>query len=119
VLYAGAHRPLYHLQNGEVLQYKGDKYPIGGNQYNGKNNFITHNVTIKDGDSIYFFSDGYPDQFGGEEMLKFGPKRIRNIIQEKSDENVENVVTFFEQEFDNWMGKGKQIDDVLLIGIKF
>jgi serine phosphatase RsbU (regulator of sigma subunit) len=119
VLYAGAHRPLYHLQNGKIIQHKGDKFPVGGNQYGGKNNFTTHHVDVQKGDSLYFFSDGYPDQFGGPENLKFGPKRMRGIIEEKKEESVADVISYFEQQFEEWMGDEKQIDDVLLIGIQF
>lgn len=119
VVYSGAHRPLYKLTNGEIVQYKGCKYPIGGMQYNGENHFNDHTVKIHPGDSIYFFSDGLPDQFGGPENLKIGPKRIRNTIIENEGAPMESMKAIFDSLFHNWMGVQKQMDDVLLIGIHF
>ncbi len=119
VLFSGAHRPLYHLANGELIEYKGCKFPIGGMQYNGENNFKDHVVNISENDTIVFFSDGLPDQFGGPEKLKFGPKRIRQIITENQEKPMEELRNIFEQSFDEWKGELKQIDDVLMIGIKF
>lgn len=118
VQYAGAHRPLYHIRNGELEQYKGDKYPIGGNQYEGKNSFLNHKISIKDGDSIYFFSDGFTDQFGGPDQLKFGPKRTRELLLENSHLQMKEQHDKVKDTFESWQGKNSQIDDVLLIGIK-
>ena len=119
VQYSGAHRPLYHVRNKELTQYKGDKYPIGGNQYEGKNSFQNHIIPIEEGDAIYFFSDGLPDQFGGPNKLKFGPKKIRNILTENTHLTMEEQKNLFETLFTEWQGDEKQVDDLLMIGIKF
>lgn len=118
--YSGAHRPLYIVRKGEeIIQYKGGKYPVGGNQYAGKNTYPNHEIGLLPNDVIYFFSDGYPDQFGGEENLKFGPKRIRKLLEEHSDKSITENIEILSNSFDSWMGDKKQIDDVLFIGIKF
>lgn len=118
VHYAGAHRPLYHLNmSGELTQYKGCPYPIGGSQYKGKNHYKNQIIKVNKGDSIYFFSDGLPDQFGGENQRKFGPKRIRDLILEI--ENFAEMRNTFHKAYLDWKGEGKQIDDILLIGVKF
>jgi serine phosphatase RsbU (regulator of sigma subunit) len=118
--YSGAHRPLYLVRKGEeIIQYKGGKYPVGGNQYKGKNNYPNHQVDLLPEDVVYFFSDGYPDQFGGENDLKFGPKRIRKLLEKNSDKSVNVNIQILSNSFDDWMEGKKQIDDVLLIGIKF
>jgi len=119
LLYSGAHRPLYHVVGEEIVQYKGDKYPIGGSQYKGLNSFSNHEIYIKKGESVYFFSDGYPDQFGGPNDLKYGPKRIRKGIVANKDKSVEEITDYFANSFEEWRENTKQIDDVLLIGIKF
>jgi len=119
VIYSGAHRPLYLLRNGEVIQFKGDKYPIGGMQYQGANNFTDHHLKIEPGDSIYFFSDGLPDQFGGPEGRKIGPKKIRQMIQANEEKDIRETKVVFSDLFTEWKGDTKQIDDVLMIGIKF
>ena len=117
VQYAGAHRPLYHISNGELVQYKGCKYPVGGAQYKGKNTFENQVIKVKKGDGIYFFSDGLPDQFGGENQRKFGPKRIRDILLD-ADDFGDMKDTLYNAYMD-WKGETKQIDDILLIGVKF
>jgi serine phosphatase RsbU (regulator of sigma subunit) len=118
--YSGAHRPLYLVREGEeVIQYKGGKYPIGGNQYGGKNTFPNYEVDIESGDKIYFFSDGYPDQFGGPDDLKIGPKRIRKMLASNSDKSLTENISILTTTFEEWMGDGKQMDDVLMIGIQF
>jgi len=117
--FAGAHRPLYHVSNGELTLFAGDKYPIGGNQYKSRGAFTTYKIKIKEGDCIYFFSDGLTDQFGGPEGMKFGPKRTREILLANSGKDMMQQHAAIREEFDKWMGNHKRIDDLLLIGIKF
>lgn len=119
VQYAGAHRPLYLVRNNELTEFKGDRFPIGGSQYSGRTNFTNHVIDILENDAVYFFSDGLPDQFGGPEKLKYGPKRIREGIMENNNKKPNEIKTYFEKSYHEWMGNMKQIDDVLLIGIKF
>jgi serine phosphatase RsbU (regulator of sigma subunit) len=119
VQYAGAHRPLYYVKNGELEQFPGAKFPIGGNQYRGRNKFFNHTIQIKPNDSIYFFSDGLTDQFGGPDGLKFGPKRTREILLKNAHHTMEEQKKAMQTSYDEWLGSGNQIDDVLLIGIKF
>jgi PAS domain S-box-containing protein len=118
--YAGAHRPLYLLRNGEILEFKGDKFPIGGGIFKNQTNFTNHIINIQKGDSFYFCSDGFPDQFGGPENKKIGPARIKTLITEnKGIKDFTKQYDVFANFFENWKGSYKQMDDVLLIGIKF
>lgn len=119
VQYAGAHRPLYHMQKGEMNEIKGDKFPIGGGIFKNQTNFSTHSIKMSKGDSIYFCSDGFPDQFGGPDNRKFGPKRTRAIIQEHHDRPMDEVHDIMVKSWTEWQGEEKQTDDVLMIGIKF
>lgn len=119
VRYAGAHRPLYAMLNGEMEETKGNKFPIGGGIYKNQTNFTTHNLQMKSGDSIYFCSDGFPDQFGGPQNRKFGPKRLRELISRIHMNPMKEAYGIFDKEWEEWKGDEKQTDDVLLIGIKF
>ncbi|MDH5365515.1 MAG: PAS domain S-box protein [Cyclobacteriaceae bacterium] len=119
VEYAGAHRPLYVMKNNEMVEIKGNKFAIGGGIYKNQTNFTTSKLKLEKGDSIYFCSDGYPDQFGGPENRKFGPKRTREIIHNVYDKSMREASEEFENQWINWQGDEKQTDDVLLIGIKF
>jgi PAS domain S-box-containing protein len=119
VQYAGAHRPLYHMQKGEMNEIKGDKFPIGGGIYKNQTKFTTHTIKMHKGDSIYFCSDGFPDQFGGPDNRKFGPKRTRALIQENHMKSMDEVHKALAGSWEDWKGEEKQTDDVLMIGIKF
>lgn len=118
--YAGAHRPLYHLRNGEILEYKGDKFPIGGGIFRNQTNFTNYVIDIQKGDSFFFCSDGLPDQFGGPDNKKIGPARIKSIIVENAQiKDFNKMYDVFDNFFDNWRGSSKQMDDVLLMGLRF
>ncbi|HYG19060.1 MAG TPA: PAS domain S-box protein, partial [Ohtaekwangia sp.] len=119
VEYAGAHRPLYIMKNGVMEEVKGNKFPIGGGIFKNQTNFTNTKIKLQKGDSIYFSSDGFPDQFGGPEGRKFGPKRVREIVERIHQRPMNEAVTVFDTEWEAWRGDQKQTDDVLLIGIKF
>jgi PAS domain S-box-containing protein len=117
--YAGAHRPLFFMQNNELVEVKGDKFPIGGGQYKDRRQFTTHYLNFAAGDAIYFCSDGYPDQFGGPDNRKLSYKRVRDVITENANASMKEVFAAFDNTFEEWKNDYKQTDDVLLIGIRF
>ncbi len=119
VEYAGAHRPMYTMKGGVMEEIKGNKFPIGGGIYKNQTNFTNTKIKMKAGDSIYFSSDGFPDQFGGEEGRKFGPKKVREIVEAVYKKPMKEAAVVFDTEWEKWRGEHKQTDDVLLIGIKF
>ena len=67
----------------------------------------------------FFFSDGLPDQIGGEHGYKYQATRIRSLIMENPDINIYDYEKLFAKDFEDYKGDYKQIDDVLLIGIEF
>lgn len=117
--YAGAHRPLYIMKNGALEEVKGNKFPIGGGVYKNQTKFTTTSLTLNAGDSVYFSSDGYPDQFGGTDGRKFGSKRMRELVEKIQHLPAHQAMEVFDMEWEEWRGTHKQTDDVLLIGIKF
>jgi len=119
--YAGAHRPLYLLRDGELEQYKGNRKAIGGIPHRKKpeKDFVNHVIKYKEGDKIFFFTDGLPDQIGGEEKRKYTPKRVRENIVNNKELTMQQFSSFFSSDYRNWKQNNKQIDDVLLIGIEF
>ncbi len=119
VEYAGAHRALYYVHQGELIEFKGNKFPIGGGIYKNQTNFTNHKIKISKGDSIFFCSDGFPDQFGGPENRKFGSQKLRDLILNNLDKDMNKVHEVIDTEWENWKGESKQTDDVLLIGVKF
>ncbi len=116
--YAGAHRPLYYVSDKQLLEIKGNKFPIGGAQYKNRTRFTNTIINYQENDAVFLFSDGFPDQFGGAKNKKFSPRRIRNIIQENQNKDLDQMNKVMEEEFEKWRGNNKQTDDVLMIGIK-
>ena len=121
IQYAGAHRPLYLLRDNKLEEFKGNRKAIGGIPLGKKpeENFTNYEIDIIQGDKIFFFSDGLPDQVGGPDSQKYQAKRVREAIQNNPDNNMNQFLNHFNRDFLQWKGENKQIDDVLLIGIEF
>ncbi|MBX7127187.1 MAG: SpoIIE family protein phosphatase, partial [Cyclobacteriaceae bacterium] len=81
VAYAGAHRPLWVLQQGVLNEIKGDRFSIGGGIFRNQSVFHTHILQLAPGDSLFICSDGFTDQFGGPENRKLGSPRARQWLQ--------------------------------------
>lgn len=116
--FSGAHRPLYYIHDNVFTEIKADKYPIGGMHYKTRKEFVTHTINYSENDSIYFFTDGLPDQFNVEGK-KFMSRQVRDIIENNQDKNFDELCNIMDTSFEAWKGEHKQMDDVLLIGIKF
>jgi serine phosphatase RsbU (regulator of sigma subunit) len=119
VSFSGAHRPLFLLRNGQVEIISGDKFPIGGMHYRGKNNYTDFVFTYAEGDSIFLFTDGLPDQVGGTEKKKLMTKNVKTIIESKAGLKMDQLKAELGAFLLEWKGDNKQVDDILLIGINF
>lgn len=120
--FAGAHRPLYLVRNGELTEYKGSRKGIGGTPLPRRieKDFENNLINYQKGDKIFIFSDGLPDQTGGtlEKKKKYQARRIREALVEDPSHTMAYYSRFFPKDFFDWMGSEKQVDDVLLIGIE-
>ena len=114
--YAGANNPLYLVRNNEIIITKADKQPIGGTGEN--KTFTNHSFEINKGDSIYIFSDGFADQFGGLKGKKYGYAQFRNFLLSIQNYSMSEQLNLMNEEFNNWKGELEQLDDVCLIGLK-
>ncbi len=114
--FAGAKGQLVYIQQGVLQHIKGDKMPIGGEQREKERKFTEHIVHIASPTHFYLFSDGFQDQFGGEEGRKFTPKRLRQLLarihQQPMDAQHKQLATALNA----WMGSERQVDDILVIG---
>ena len=118
VHFAGANNPLWIIRNGadEVEEIKADKQPIG--KYAAEKPFTTHEVKLNPGDSIYIFSDGYQDQFGGDKGKKYKTGRMKKFLLSIRDQDMQTQRELLNEEFENWKGGLEQLDDVCLIGVR-
>jgi PAS domain S-box-containing protein len=118
--FAGAHRPLYHVSRNVLTEIKGDKFPVGSTQYRNRKDFKNHIIKINSGDTIFFMTDGFPDQFGGPTgKQRFTSERVSNLIQENVHLSIFQIGNLFRTTYDEWKGNLSQLDDVLVIGLKF
>jgi ligand-binding sensor domain-containing protein/serine phosphatase RsbU (regulator of sigma subunit) len=117
--FAGAFNPLYLIRDNKITEIKGDRFAIGLDETNFKDQtFKNHLIPIQQGDIVYIFSDGFADQFGGPDGKKYKYRRFRHLLlnlhrlpMDKQHEILENNVM-------EWRGQQEQVDDILVIGIK-
>ncbi len=115
--FAGANNPLCLIREGEIHTYKGDKMPVSIH-YKMKP-FTSHEIDLKKGDCLYMFSDGYGDQFGGTKQKKFMVKNLKNKLLEHSHLQMLKQGEKLTEIFEEWKGDSPQVDDVILIGLRY
>lgn len=114
--FCGAGRPLVLIREGQLVEFKKGSDSIGY-CLNCKKEFETVYFNLQKGDVFYLFSDGYTDQFGGENVKKFNRQRFRNLLLSINEMPMEKQKKELELSFSNWKGNQEQIDDVCLIGV--
>lgn len=116
--YSGANNSLYLVREGEMQIFRPDPMPVGIHAVEEKS-FTNHEIYLQDGDIIYLFSDGFPDQFGGSKNKKFMYNRFRNLLLRVSGLSMNEQKEILRTEINNWKGDQEQIDDILVMGVKF
>ncbi len=117
--FSGAKNPLIYIKNNEVNIIKGDRFPIGGIQKEPERLFTKHTLKIDQPTDFYIFSDGFIDQFGGEQGEKYGIKRFADLLLKINSESIEKKKSILEETFIEWQGNNyTQTDDQLLMGFK-
>ena len=115
--FAGANNPLYLIRNGELIEYKTDKMPVAVHDI--MHPFKVQEIRIMPGDMIYIFSDGFADQFGGPKRKKFKYRPFKELLLSNSGKDMTEQGLLLDKAFEQWMGDVEQIDDVIVIGLKF
>ncbi len=116
--FSGARNSLYYVENDTVVRIRGTKKSIGGVQKEEERIFESHTLPIENPLCFYITTDGYLDQFGGENREKFSQERFKNLILEIHALPMNEQKKIFEERISQWMGDHEQIDDMLLIGVK-
>lgn len=115
--YAGANNPLWIIRHGELIETKANKQPIG--KFDEPLPYTTHTFALEKGDTIYIFSDGYVDQFGGENGKKFKSANFKKLLLSIQHESMEKQRELIKNAFETWKGNLEQVDDVCVIGVRF
>jgi serine phosphatase RsbU (regulator of sigma subunit) len=114
---AGANNSLYLFRQGELKEYKADKIPIGYTEGNLRS-FTNHHIELEKGDTIYLFSDGYADQFGGPKGKKFMVGQFRTFLNQIHKLPLAEQHHTLDSTIEQWRGNLEQVDDILVIGFK-
>ncbi len=114
--YSGANNSLYYIRDNKLTEIKADKQPVG--QFTNNSPFTNHKLSLEKGDSIYIFSDGFADQFGGPKGKKFMYKPFRELLLSIQDKSMQEQREIIGETFENWKGNLEQIDDICIIGVQ-
>jgi sigma-B regulation protein RsbU (phosphoserine phosphatase) len=116
--YSGAFRPLYLVRNKELNEFKGDYMPIG--VYDDiEKPFSNKDLQFMENDIIYLFSDGYVDQLGGPDRKTFRSRRFKQLLMNIHLKPLDEQKTLLEEAYEEWRQNIEQIDDIMVMGIKF
>jgi len=114
--FAGANTPMILMQNDQQIELKADPQPIG--KFFREMPFTNHTVDINKGDTIYLYTDGFGDQFGGPSGKKFKRSQLKELLKKFVGKPMPEQQKTLLTEFDNWRGDMEQIDDVCVIGVR-
>ncbi len=121
--FAGAFRPLLIVRTmagattSQIIELKANRYPLGF--YKDVNKVFEEQVILlQPNDTIYMFSDGYTDQFGGERNKKLNRKNFKDLLLTIADMPLNEQEAFLDYSLNNWKQDNEQTDDILVIGLK-
>jgi serine phosphatase RsbU (regulator of sigma subunit) len=114
--WAGANNPLLVLNTKGLTEFKADKQPIG--KYTDPKPYTEHSIQLQKNDTIYLYTDGYQDQFGGDKGKKFKASSLKALFLSIHTKPVGEQKQIIDTTFESWKGGLEQIDDVCVIGIR-
>ena len=115
---AGANNPLYIFRNDNLQELRADKLPIGYLEDRPSRKFTNHRLQLEKGDTLYLFSDGYADQFGGPKGKKFMVGQFRSFLSQIHKSPMKEQFRTLELTIEQWRGNLEQVDDILVVGFR-
>lgn len=107
------------VHDGESFSlFKGDNKHIGDDRPSGFNGYVTHHAVLPKNSTLYLFTDGFQDQFGGRKEKKYSLRRLLELLEENIRLPLAIQSQMINEEFDNWKGDEEQTDDVTVIAIR-
>lgn len=114
--YAAAHNAPILVRNSEMKILEKDKMPVGQGEH--LNSFILHSISLEKGDTLYLYTDGFADQFGGPKGKKFKYKSLNQLLLSNVTDSMLNQKGILDSTIHNWQGNLEQVDDICVVGIK-
>jgi serine phosphatase RsbU (regulator of sigma subunit) len=116
--FSGANRPLYFISSDKLLEYKSEKYGIGGTHYAEESKtYRTETIPLQRGDIFYLSSDGFADQFN-ENDKKLMTRRFKEELLAIHHKPMQEQGQYLDDFVENWKGNTRQMDDICVIGVK-
>lgn len=116
VMWAGAFNPLWYTDNGVLKEIKANKQPIGYAE--DLLPFTNHTLNLMPTDTVYLFTDGFADQFGGPAGKKYKYKQMEQVLMSNRNKPFEEQKNILRRSFEDWKGSLEQVDDVTVIAIQ-
>ncbi|PIP54069.1 MAG: hypothetical protein COX07_07355 [Bacteroidetes bacterium CG23_combo_of_CG06-09_8_20_14_all_32_9] len=113
----------------ELFEIKADRQPVGYHPGKEDSPFTKQEIQLQTGDTVYLFSDGYADQFGGEKNKKFTYKKFKDLLVETCPgmsqqgmslqiKTMEEQKQILDETITKWRGEQEQVDDICVIGVR-
>lgn len=115
---AGANNPLYIFRNENIQELRADKLPIGYLEDRPSRKFTNNRLQLEKGDTLYLFSDGYADQFGGPKGKKFMVGQFRSFLTQIHKMPMKEQYRTLDLTIEQWRGNLEQVDDILVVGFR-
>lgn len=114
--FSGAYNPMYLVRQNEIIVFRGDRMPLG--YHRNMAGFSNHEIKTKQNDLIYLFTDGYMDQFGGQDVKKFLSSQFKEVLlrNHKNPLSVQKEILL--DTHLTWKGDEEQVDDITVLGLK-
>ena len=118
--FSGANNSAYIIRDHNLITLIADTHSLGSgsNLIIRENGFTNHSIQLKKNDTVFLYSDGYMDQFGGENGKKFMKKRFKELLTEIGHLTIETQYKILEERYLEWKGDQNQVDDIIIIGVK-
>jgi sigma-B regulation protein RsbU (phosphoserine phosphatase) len=117
--FSGARNPLIYIYDNELYHVKGDRFPVGGLKKKDKRVFTKQYIPFGESTMFYIFTDGFPDQLGGNHERRFTLKQFKELLQNIHHLSMTEQEETLEKTLQDWMGSEyDQIDDILIIGFR-
>lgn len=117
LVYAAANNPVWIVRDQILIELIPDKMPVGKHDKD-QHSFVQHEVNFQKGDTIYTFTDGMADQFGGPNGKKFKYKQLKELLISIVSLPMGMQQQKLKETLLNWKGNLEQVDDICVIGIK-
>jgi serine phosphatase RsbU (regulator of sigma subunit) len=109
--------PCLESESNYLIEIKGDRQPVS--IHYSEKDFTTHEIKLQPEDTIYLFSDGYMDQFGGPSGKKFLYQNFKKLLLNIQENDMDKQKVILEDTLKTWQGENPQVDDIMIIGIRW